>query len=145
MEDSGVSWLSKHLCFLVRGHLEVRLKQRHICDRERLGGKVGSSEGRERMLGEPGKRGLMSSGGSGEREDGKMSFKGNLGVAFSMNTLAGPEGQPCQHWVRCGLATTLLCDHGKCTLCLRAPVSSSLISREYIPSQPTPPKKSSVS
>lgn len=52
------------------------------------------------MLGEPGERGLMGSGGSRQREDGKMSFKGPLGMAFSTDTQAGPEGQPCQPRVR---------------------------------------------
>lgn len=55
----------------------------------------------------------MGSGGSGQREDGRMSFKGTFRMGFCTNTQAGPEGQPHKPRVSCGLATTLLCDHGK--------------------------------
>ena len=44
----------------------------------------------------------MGSGGSGQREDGKRGFKGDLGsVAFSTNIQAKPERQPCQPRVTC--------------------------------------------
>lgn len=43
----------------------------------------------------------MGSGGSGRRHDGKIGFKGDFwGVAFSTNTQANPERQPCQLGLR---------------------------------------------